>query len=67
MPRASTISKSKARHDPLHVQIDEDETYAKFGRVGSSKRGKKRRDDSGDELDVSKLYGLLQSSSYISV
>ncbi|KAB5595323.1 hypothetical protein CTheo_1195 [Ceratobasidium theobromae] len=52
MPRASTISKSKARHDPLHVQIDEDETYAKFGRVGSSKRGKKRRDESGDELDA---------------
>lgn len=52
MPRATTSSKGKARHDPLHVQIGEDETYAKFGRVSTSKREKKRREENENELDV---------------
>ncbi|KAG8694530.1 snoRNA-binding rRNA-processing protein [Ceratobasidium sp. 395] len=53
MPRVSSASKGKARHDPLHVQLGEDETYSKFGRISSaSKREKKRRDKDEDELDV---------------
>ncbi|CAE7226370.1 unnamed protein product [Rhizoctonia solani] len=48
MPRATT-PKGKSRHDPLHVQIGEDETYAKFGRVSTSKRGKKRKSDEEPE------------------
>ncbi|KAG8765067.1 snoRNA-binding rRNA-processing protein [Ceratobasidium sp. 428] len=53
MPRVSSASKGKARHDPLHVQLGEDETYSKFGRISStSKREKKRRDKDEDELDA---------------
>ncbi|KAG8752796.1 snoRNA-binding rRNA-processing protein [Ceratobasidium sp. 423] len=50
MPRATT-PKGKSRHDPLHVQIGEDETYAKFGRVSSNKRGKKRKSEN-EELEM---------------
>ncbi|KAG9127152.1 snoRNA-binding rRNA-processing protein [Ceratobasidium sp. 392] len=53
MPRVSSSSKGKARHDPLHVQLGEDETYSKFGRIASTgKRGKKRQDEDENELDV---------------
>jgi hypothetical protein len=56
MPRVSSSSKGKARHDPLHVQLGDDETYSKFGRISStSKREKKRPDEDENELDV----GLL--------
>ncbi|KAH7343520.1 Bystin-domain-containing protein [Rhizoctonia solani] len=51
MPRATT-PKGKSRHDPLHVQIGEDETYAKFGRVSTSKKGKKRRSENEEELET---------------
>ncbi|CAE6465368.1 unnamed protein product [Rhizoctonia solani] len=51
MPRATT-PKGKSRHDPLHVQIGEDETYAKFGRVSTSKRGKKRKSENEEELET---------------
>ncbi|KAG9078516.1 snoRNA-binding rRNA-processing protein, partial [Ceratobasidium sp. 370] len=53
MPRVSSSSKGKARHDPLHVQLGEDEVYAKFGRVSNTgTRGKKRQDENENELDV---------------
>ncbi|KAJ1308922.1 hypothetical protein OPQ81_004607 [Rhizoctonia solani] len=51
MPRATT-PKGKSRHDPLHVQIGEDESYAKFGRVSTSKRGKKRKSEDEEELET---------------
>ncbi|CAE6406218.1 unnamed protein product [Rhizoctonia solani] len=51
MPRATT-PKDKTRHDPLHVQIGEDETYAKFGRVSTNKRGKKRKSENQEELET---------------
>ncbi|CAE6439776.1 unnamed protein product [Rhizoctonia solani] len=51
MPRATT-PKGKSRHDPLHVQIGEDETYAKFGRVNTTKKGKKRKSENEDELET---------------
>ncbi|CAE6491997.1 unnamed protein product [Rhizoctonia solani] len=50
MPRATT-PKGKSRHDPLHVQIGEDETYAKFGRVSAGKQGKKRKSENEEELE----------------
>jgi hypothetical protein len=59
MPRATT-PKDKSRHDPLHVQIGEDETYAKFGRVNTGKRGKKRKSENHEEVEVS---GLMRSES----
>ncbi|KAG8721992.1 snoRNA-binding rRNA-processing protein [Ceratobasidium sp. 394] len=53
MPRISSSSKGKARHDPLHVQLGEDEAYSKFGRItNTGKRGKKRQDEDENELDV---------------
>ncbi|CAE6404372.1 unnamed protein product [Rhizoctonia solani] len=51
MPRATT-PKGKSRHDPLHVQIGEDESYAKFGRVSTNKRGKKRKSENEEELET---------------
>ncbi|CUA69400.1 Bystin [Bos taurus] [Rhizoctonia solani] len=51
MPRATT-PKGKSRHDPLHVQIGEDETYSKFGRVSANKRGKKRKSENEEELET---------------
>ncbi|QRV72652.1 Bystin [Ceratobasidium sp. AG-Ba] len=53
MPRVSSSSKGKARHDPLHVQLGEDEAYSKFGRISNAgKRGKKRQEEDENELDV---------------
>jgi essential nuclear protein 1 len=52
MPRAA--KPSKQRHDPLHVELEEDDALRRFGRV--SKPGKRRADqgdlEDGDE-DVS--------------
>ncbi|KAJ2916465.1 hypothetical protein MD484_g3948, partial [Candolleomyces efflorescens] len=48
MPRAQKPS-SKPRHDPLHVQLDEDEAQAKYGRISQpGKRTKSRRRSSED-------------------
>ncbi|KAF8607566.1 Bystin-domain-containing protein [Ceratobasidium sp. AG-I] len=53
MPRVSASSKGKSRHDPLHVQLGEDETFSKFGRVSSSgKRDKRQKQEDENELDV---------------
>jgi essential nuclear protein 1 len=60
MPRVSSSSKGKTRHDPLHVQLGDDETYSKFGRISStSKREKKRPDEDENELDVGLLWHCL--------
>lgn len=48
MPRASK-SAGKSRHDPLLVQLDEDEIEAKYGRV--SKPGKRKKGRIGGEND----------------
>jgi essential nuclear protein 1 len=65
MPRASATSKVKSRHDPLHVQIGEDEAYSKFGRVSTSKRGKKRGDENENELDVIKFANSVLICLYV--
>ena len=49
MPKAPKAT-SKAKHDPLHVQLGEDEVYAKYGRVSQpGKRRKSRANDDDDE------------------
>ena len=57
MPKAPKAT-SKAKHDPLHVQLGEDEVYAKSGRVSQpGKRRKSRANDDDDETgEVSPLY-----------
>lgn len=48
MPRVQ--KKSKNSHNPLIVQLDEDSSYAKYGRVSQSgKRKKSKKED--DDLD----------------
>lgn len=46
MPRAQKAT-GKTRHDPLHVQLGEDEVYAKYGKV--SHPGKRRKSHAKDE------------------
>ncbi|KAJ8698269.1 snoRNA-binding rRNA-processing protein, variant 2 [Pleurotus ostreatus] len=41
MPRA--LKSGKPRHDPLHVQLDDDELLAKYGRVSQPGKRKKSR------------------------
>ncbi|KDR83487.1 hypothetical protein GALMADRAFT_219315 [Galerina marginata CBS 339.88] len=49
MPRANKSS-GKSRHDPLLVQLDEDEVEAKYGRISQpGKRKKSKRSPSVDE------------------
>ena len=48
MPRA-TKATGKTRHDPLHVQLDEDELQQKYGRV--SKPGKRVKSKAKEALD----------------
>lgn len=51
MPRAQKPP-SKAKHDPLHVQLQEDNVYAKYGNVSQpGKRKKSRRDKSDRESE----------------
>ena len=52
MPRVAKSS-SALRHDPLHVQLREDEVHAKYGRLSQPGKRKKSRksadnEDSGD-------------------
>lgn len=45
MPRINS-KPTKPRHDPLHVELQEANTYQKFGRVSKpGKRQGKRQDD----------------------
>ena len=46
MPRAQKPS-GKTRHDPLHVQIADDESYAKYGKL--SRPGKRRKSQAADD------------------
>ncbi|KAJ3526633.1 hypothetical protein NM688_g8236 [Phlebia brevispora] len=46
MPKAQKAS-GKTRHDPLHVQLGEDEVYAKYGKV--TRPGKRRKSQAKDE------------------
>ena len=48
MPRAPKAT-GKTRHDPLHVQLGEDEVYAKYGKV--SRPGKRRKSHAPEEDD----------------
>ncbi|KAF9779542.1 cell adhesion protein byn-1 [Thelephora terrestris] len=51
MPRAQK-SASKPKHDPLHIQLDEDSLHAKYGNVSQpGKRKKARRDKSDRESE----------------
>lgn len=52
MPRAQKQSQ-KPRHDPLFVQLNEDEVEAKYGRISQpGKRNKSRKTDDDDAGDV---------------
>ncbi|KAG9219048.1 hypothetical protein CCMSSC00406_0001458 [Pleurotus cornucopiae] len=46
MPRA--LKSGKPRHDPLHVQLDDDELLAKYGRVSQPGKRKKSRQGKND-------------------
>lgn len=48
MPRA-TKPTGKSRHDPLHVQLDDDQIEAKYGKVSQPGKRKKSKKSSGDE------------------
>lgn len=49
MPRATKPS-GKSRHDPLHVQLRQDEVTAKYGKVSNpTKRSKASKRSHGDE------------------
>ncbi|EPQ59515.1 Bystin-domain-containing protein [Gloeophyllum trabeum ATCC 11539] len=51
MPRASKAS-GKTRHDPLHIQLKEDELHEKYGSVsqpGRRKKGRKSGEDDENE------------------
>ncbi|TFY50804.1 hypothetical protein EVG20_g11320 [Dentipellis fragilis] len=50
MPRAQKAP-SKARHDPLHVQLGEDEVHAKYGRVSNPGKRRKSRPSTEDDDD----------------
>lgn len=48
MPRA-TKGAGKSRHDPLLVQLDEDEVAAKYGRISEPGKRKKSRTSQSNE------------------
>jgi essential nuclear protein 1 len=47
MPRAQKSGKS--RHDPLLVQLDDDEVEAKYGRISQPGKRKKSRINTSEE------------------
>jgi len=50
MPRTAAKPFGKSRHDPLHVQLNNDELNAKYGRISQpGKRQKSRRTDADDD------------------
>ncbi len=55
MPRVTSKATKQQRHDPLHTQITEDDTYRKFGRVSqsssSSSKSRRKGQGDGDDLD----------------
>lgn len=51
MPRAQKPT-GKSRHDPLLVQLNEDQTHAKFGRISQPGKRRKAAQSSDDEEEV---------------
>ena len=60
MPKAPKPN-TKAKHDPLHVQLGEDEVYSKYGRISQPgrRRKSKAQDDDEEGGDVSPPRVLL--------
>lgn len=57
MPPTPRKNKKTPRHDPLHVEVLQDETLAKYGEVSQpgrrkKKKGKAQGKNSDDEADV---------------
>ena len=48
MPKAPKPN-TKAKHDPLHVQLGEDEVYSKYGRISQPGRRRKSKAQDDDE------------------
>ena len=64
MPRISS-KPSKPRHDPLHVELQEADTYQKFGRVSKPGKRQSRRQDENEEGGAVRLpYGANSADSY---
>jgi hypothetical protein len=61
MPRAA--KPAKPRHDPLHVELEADDSLRRFGRVSKSARPK-RTEDGEEGMDVS---SRLLYISYVEV
>ena len=59
MPKAPKAA-TKSKHDPLHVQIGEDEVYAKYGRISQPgrRRKSKTKDDDDEAAEVSLKHAL---------
>lgn len=65
MPRAKKGA-GKSRHDPLIVQLDEDEVAAKYGRISEpGKRKKSRRSQSNEEENGEVILLLCHANPYL--
>ena len=64
MPRIHKTSTGKSRHDPLHVDIAADDTYAKYGDVSKPGRRKKSRRGEHDDEDGGEVYPYSSHGSY---
>lgn len=60
MPKAQKAS-GKTRHDPLHVQLGEDEVYVKYGKV--SRPGKRRKDKDEEDEDNGEVRRSVNTNS----
>lgn len=59
MPRIQNQSTGKSRHDPLHVDLAADDTYAKYGNVSKPGRRKKSRHGQHDDEQVCRPTHLI--------
>ena len=59
MPRA-VKSSGKARHDPLHIQLKEDEVHEKYGNVSHPGKRKKSRKSKTEDDEAGVEVSLLQ-------
>ena len=59
MPRAPKPT-GKTRHDPLHVQLKEDELVEKYGNVSHPGKRKKSRKSKTDDDEAGAEVSLLQ-------
>jgi len=60
MPRVQKTGKT--RNDPLLVQLDEDSSYAKYGRVSQPGKRKKARKQDDEDLDDNVKMALCSES-----